>query len=130
LLHPEKKLGGTVTVRGDEKEPAIVKLAALGAMTGRLLEIDGTPLAGAIVSLGSPDRIASELYRTVNRITPPVKTDKEGRFTLPAAVPGVKFNLQVQKAQKYYVGDQKIGLNEVKPGQTLDLGERKVKPLD
>jgi hypothetical protein len=130
LLHPERKLGGTVTVRGDEKEPVIVKLAALGAITGRLLEIDGTPLAGAIISFNPPDRIASELYRTVNRTTPPVKTDKEGRFALPSAVPGMKFYLQIQQGQKYYVGDPKIGVIEVKPGQTLDLGERRLRPAN
>ncbi len=130
LLHPEKKLGATVTLRGDEKAPVIVKLAALGALSGRLVETDGTPFAGATVSLSSSDRVAAELYRTVNRTAPPVKTDKDGRFTLLDAVAGVKFYLQTQKGDRYYVGEPNIGPIEIKPGQTLDIGERKLKPVN
>jgi RNA polymerase sigma factor (sigma-70 family) len=127
FMHPQKKLGGSVTVRGDEKEPVVVKLVPLGAVTGRFLEIEGTPLAGAEVSLNCPDRIASELYRYLGRSVPAVKTDKDGRFALPA-VPGVKFSLQTRKGETFFVGEPRIGLREVEPGKTLDLGDWKLKP--
>src|SRR5262249_17137365 len=66
VFHAEKKLGGKVTVRGDEKEPVIVKLGPVGEVTGRLMEADGNPLAGATVSFNSPSPIARELYRFAN----------------------------------------------------------------
>ena len=128
FLHPEKKLGGTAIVRGDEKEPVVVKLAPLGTVTGRFVDTDGVPLAGATVSVHSSDRTAEELYRQVALTVPEVKTDKDGRFTLPDVVPGVKFGVNTRKGNTYYVGEPRIGLKEVAPGKTLDLGERKLKP--
>lgn len=130
FLHPEKKLGGTALVRGDEKEPVVVKLVPLGAVTGVFLEADGTPLAGATISLNNPHVIASELYRALGPQAPAVKTDKDGRFTLPDVVAGMKFSLQTRKGDTYYVGDPRIGVKEVESGKTLDLGERKLKPLN
>jgi hypothetical protein len=128
FLHPGKKLGGTVTLRGDEKEPVVVKLAPLGAVTGRFLEVEGAPLAGAEISLTGADVITRELYRFLGPAAPVVKTDKDGRFTLPSVVPGVKFYVQTRQGKTYYVGEPKIGLREVEPGKTLDLGERKLMP--
>ena len=58
-----------------------------------------------------------------------VVTDKEGRFTLPGVVPGVKFYLQIQKGNEYFGGKPKIGLREVKAGETLDLGDRTLELL-
>jgi hypothetical protein len=128
FLHPEKKLGGTAVIRGDEKEPVVVKLTPLGAVTARFVDSDGASLAGADISVQCPDTIGSELYRYLNRTAPPVKTDKDGRFTLPGVVPGMKFYLQTNKGDTYYVGEPKVGLREVESGKTLDLGERKMKP--
>jgi RNA polymerase sigma factor (sigma-70 family) len=128
FLHSKKKLGGTVTLRGDEKGPVVVKLSPLGSVTGRLLEIEGAPLAGAEVSVNGNDTITRELYRFLEPTPQSVKTDAEGRFTLPGVVPGVKFYLQTRKGDAYFVGEPKIGLWEVEAGKTLDLGEHKVKP--
>jgi RNA polymerase sigma factor (sigma-70 family) len=128
LLHPEKKLGGTVTLRGDEKEPVVVKLAPLGTLKGRFVEIDGTPLVGAELSLYSPDGIIREMYRYLAPRSSAVKTDAEGRFTLPDVLPGVPIGIQTHKGMTYYVGEPRIGTRQVEPGQTFDLGERKLKP--
>jgi RNA polymerase sigma factor (sigma-70 family) len=128
FCHPEKKLGGTATVRGDEKEPVVIKLQPLGSVSSRFLEVEGTPLVGAEISLNCPDRMGSELYRFLQRTSPPVKTDAEGRFTLSGIVPGMKFGIQTHKGRTYYVGEPKIGLREVEPGKTLDLGDWKLSP--
>src|SRR5262249_14895919 len=53
VYHPEKKQGGTVSIRGDEKGPVIVKLGSVGSLTGRLLDADGNPLARAEVSINA-----------------------------------------------------------------------------
>src|SRR5262249_33709444 len=74
VFHAGKKLGGT--------EPVIVKLGPVGKVTGRLLEDNGSPLAGAAVSINSSSPIARELYRFANPTGQRVLTDKDGRFTL------------------------------------------------
>jgi hypothetical protein len=128
FLHPEKNLGGTAVVRGDEKEPVVVRLAPLGSVTGRFTDTEGVALAGAVVRVTCPHGIASELYRHLERTSPVIKTDNDGRFTLSGVVPGVQFYVQTNKGNTYYVGEPRIGLKEVEAGQTLDLGERKLKP--
>src|SRR5262249_18748796 len=80
------------------------------------------------ITLNHPDRIASALYHYLERTSSGVKADKDGRFTLSGAVPGVKFYLQTRKGETYFVGEPKIGLREVEPGKTLDLGDWKLKP--
>jgi hypothetical protein len=129
VFHPEKKLGGTVTIRGDEKEPLIVKLAPMGTVIGRLLEADESPLFGATVSVNSPSEIVRELYRFANPTGQPVITDKDGRFSLPGVVPGISFYLQTQKGNNYFTGKPKIGLLKLKPGETLNLGDRTMELL-
>jgi hypothetical protein len=128
FLHPEKKLGGSAVVRGDEKEPVVVKLSPLGSATGQYVEIDGGPLDGATITLQSRDPIAAELYRYLARTAPPVKADKEGRFTVTGIVPNVKFYLQANVGQTYFSPQPSIGEKEVEADKTLDFGERKLKP--
>ena len=124
VFHAGKKLGGTVTVRGDEKKPVIVKLGPVGEVTGRLMEADGTPLAGAAVSINSSSPIARELYRFANPTGQRVFTDKDGRFTLTHIVPGIPCYLQTQKGNSSFAGKPKIGLLKLKPGGSLNLGDR------
>jgi RNA polymerase sigma factor (sigma-70 family) len=122
FLHSEKKLGAVVTLRGDEKEAAVVKLAPLGTVTGRLLNAEGTPAAGIWVSVVYREPIPGFLYERQS-----VKTDEEGRFTVPAVLPGKKFQLQIWMNFKSYTGVPPIGFREVEAGKTLDLGERILK---
>ena len=56
VYHPGQKLGGSVTVRGDETEPVVVKLGPLGQVKGRLLDADGQPLGGVDVSIAAVQR--------------------------------------------------------------------------
>jgi protocatechuate 3,4-dioxygenase beta subunit len=126
FYHPEKRLGGTATVRGDEKEPVVVKLGPLARLTGRLLDTDGQPLAGAEVSLGTNRVIDGELYRFATPAGARAVTDKDGRFTLDDAVPGIWFYLQIRKGKYYYRPKPTLWERQFKPGQTVDLGDRTV----
>jgi RNA polymerase sigma factor (sigma-70 family) len=129
-LHPGKKLGGRVTVQGDEKEPVALTLGPLGAVKGRFLDPEGAPLAGAKVTLTPVGRGGRELYRSVregDRGEVTVTTDKDGRFTTPDIVPGVRFNLYATRGRVSYTADREAGERVVKPGETLDLGDRKTK---
>src|SRR5262249_28367746 len=50
FAHGAKKLGGRVVVRGDEKEPVVVKLEPWGEVSGRFLDADGKPIANATLA--------------------------------------------------------------------------------
>jgi RNA polymerase sigma factor (sigma-70 family) len=128
LFHPDRKLAGTVTIRGDEKEPVVAKLGPLGTIKGRFLDADGNPSAGAEVSINARLEIPRELYRFA-KPGRPVITDNDGRFALDNVVPGITFFLQIQKGQKYFGGKPKIGMRLLSAGGTVDLGDRIIEPL-
>jgi RNA polymerase sigma factor (sigma-70 family) len=130
LFHPDRKLGGTVRVRGDEKEPVVAKLGPLGTVSGRMVELDGNPLVGAEISVNAQGEVARELYRFANPAGKMVVTDKDGRFRLPGVVPGVTFYLQIRRGEHYYGGKPKIGQRNLKPAQHLDLGDRTLEVLE
>jgi hypothetical protein len=129
VFHPGKKLGGTATLRGDEKEPVVVRLAPVGSVSGRLMESDRTPLSRAEVSINPRSEIGRELYRFAMASGKPVHTDADGRFTLSGVVPGLPFYLGIRKGEHFYGGKPKIGLQQCKPGQKLELGERTMEVL-
>jgi hypothetical protein len=130
IYHPEKNLGGTITIRGDEEQPLVAKLDPAGRMTGRLLNLNGTPLAGAQVSIGPQSYIGRDVYyRMPNPTGKPVFTDKDGRFTLTGIVPGISFSLQTQREQVPFRASPRIGWRQLKPGETLDLGDWKMEPI-
>jgi RNA polymerase sigma factor (sigma-70 family) len=129
VYHPEKQLGGTAVIRGDEKEPAVVKLGPVGTVTGRLREADGTPLAGAEVSVNARTRVARKLYRFARPSGKPAVTDPDGRFTLTGVVPGVSFSVQVRKGEQYFRSKPNPGPLKLKPGESRDLGNRTVELL-
>jgi RNA polymerase sigma factor (sigma-70 family) len=128
FFHAEKKLGGTVTVRGNEKGPVVVKLAPLGHLSGRLLDADGNPLEGVEVSLSPETRSGGELYRVAAPpSSKPVRTNKHGRFHIEGVVPGLKFLLLLRGQIPYYPpGGVAVKQVQVKPGEKLDLGDVRI----
>jgi hypothetical protein len=115
-------------LRGDEKEPPVVRLKPAGSAIGRILDRDGQPLAGADIEISGLDQITSEFYRQLRLRQQPIRTDKEGRFRVEGIVPQVKFTVNITKGRTYFVGEPRIGVKQVKPGETLDLGDVRVKP--
>jgi RNA polymerase sigma factor (sigma-70 family) len=128
LHHAERRLGGLVTVRGDEKEPVVARLSSLGRVTGRLLDGDGQPLAGMTVSIGPRRKIESALYDGANAVLNPVRADRDGRFVVEGIVAEMPFHLGFRKGKDYYAGKPKFGPHRLKPGETLDLGDRVLQP--
>jgi hypothetical protein len=126
VVHPEQQHGGTVAIRGDEKEPVVVKLGPLGKVAGRLLDTDDNPFAGAEVSINAQGTAGSELYRFASPTGKPAVTNKDGRFVLTGVVPGIPFYLQIRKGDYFFGGKPKIGLRQLKPEESLDLGNRTV----
>jgi RNA polymerase sigma factor (sigma-70 family) len=128
LHHAERKLGGLVTVRGDEKEPVVARLSPLGRVTGRLLDGDGQPLAGVTVSISPRRKIENALYERADAVVNPVRADKDGRFTVEGIVAEMPFYLSFRKGKDYYASKPKSGPHTLKPGETLDLGDRTLQP--
>ena len=127
LIHPKRKLGCAVTVKASGKQPATAKLLPLGAVTGKLVEADGQPVAGVSVTIRFPDGPGSGLYREIHLADAAPTTGKDGSFRLEGIIPGVKFYLSLTKGQMYFVGEPKIGTKQVEPGKTLELGSLPVK---
>jgi RNA polymerase sigma factor (sigma-70 family) len=129
FLHPKRKLAGSVTLRGDEKEPPVVRLKPTGSITGRLLDLDGLPITGVNITPSGEKGTTSELYRHLSPQAELPRTDKDGRFRVDGLVPEVKFSLGLHKGRTYYIGEPRIGLRQVESGKTLDLGDVRVKPI-
>jgi RNA polymerase sigma factor (sigma-70 family) len=128
LYHPGKRLGGTVTIRGDEKEPVVARLGPLARATGRLLDADGRPLAGAEVSLDGFRTVESELFRFAAPAGSRTVTDKDGRFTLDGVVPGVRFYLRIKKGKDFYNSKPRMAWHRLEPRERFDFGDRAVAP--
>ncbi len=104
FLHPERRLAGTLIVRGDEKEPPVARLTRAGTVKGRILDADGQPIAGADIRLSPVDRKARELYDQVKSRTAPIPTDKEGRFHLEGMIPDMKFSVSIHQGRHVVAG--------------------------
>jgi RNA polymerase sigma factor (sigma-70 family) len=150
FFHPESKLGKLLRLGGDEKGPLVVRLEPLGALSGRVVDAQGHPLANLKVivefdwrdlSAASDPRDAEKslpremtyedpLWKAARRNT---STDREGNFCLEGLIPGVRYKL--------YVGGEELrpgalhlarfevdGLT-VETGKTKDLGDLKNKQM-
>jgi hypothetical protein len=115
MLHEGKKLAGRLEVRGDAKGPVRVRLEPWGVVTGRLVKPDGEPMTNVNIYAGSRGG----------------QPDKEGRFRIDGLVPGMKFGLSVIKAP-YQLEISGKGVKDLalRPGETKDLGDIQVKPME
>jgi hypothetical protein len=117
FVHEGKKLAGFVTVHGDEKEPLQVRMQPWGAITGRLVTPQGEPLSGVEVSCTAQ---VGDVF-----------SDKSGRFRIEGLTPGLKHGVYASKEGRVQtiLGDEPKNLI-AKPGETLDLGDLKVKVME
>ncbi|MBO0698092.1 MAG: sigma-70 family RNA polymerase sigma factor, partial [Zavarzinella sp.] len=94
LLEPGRKLVGTLTLKGDEKEPAVVTLGRPGRVKGKLVNSAGEPIANTVVNLGYEHRPADEINHLVNgdwRSTERrIETNAAGEFAIDTVIPGEK----------------------------------------
>jgi hypothetical protein len=133
FVHRERKLAGQLVVRGDEKGEVTVRLAPWGALTGRILDRDGQPLAGARIQLGF---LHPTVFQPVTWWAGPmggeVTTDRDGRFRAEGLTAGVKFRLSASTSRGEYLplADTPDGLGAlvVEAGQTKELGDLTAKP--
>src|SRR5579883_153449 len=130
FYHAQRRLAGSLVVRGDEKEPLTVRLAPTGIVAGRVWNADGQPLQGAEIEIhaNGPSSPASllYLYLNLNQTRLPARTDREGRFRLEGVVPDRKFSVSIRRRNAYLDSGSRTKQLQVKAGETLDLGDVRI----
>lgn len=82
------------------REPIVVALLPALALSGRVLDPAGEPIAGAELKVGLGANVYSSwTWPMQNRATwpGPVTTDAEGRFRISRLAPGIAYRLEVQR---------------------------------
>ncbi len=121
--HDEEKLTAVVVARGDERGPLTVRLQPAGTVTGRLLDEDGHPLRGIRIN----NRYANGQFGPGTPF-PRLKESlgEDGRFRIEGLIPGVTYDVGASQGLSFF-GDFATGL-KLRPGETRDLGDVKLKP--
>jgi RNA polymerase sigma factor (sigma-70 family) len=127
FYHPKRRLIGTITLKGDEKEP-VVKLGPFGALRGRLLDADGKPMAGVIVDLRYRQRDVATMHRCIHDSTT-IVTDAGGAFTHECVIPGFEMELSFRRGKRRFERTAKPmeATIQVKSGETRELGAIQLK---
>jgi RNA polymerase sigma factor (sigma-70 family) len=122
-----KKLAGSVDLKGDEKG-VTVKLQPWGKLTGRLLDAEGKAIAGARVTVIARQSLRHIAFNTVMRERV-ATTDADGRFAVDAPAGPAEYLFGFSLKNKFLdTGfDPKTKGHAVKPGETTDVGDVKVK---
>ena len=130
FFEPGRKLAGTLTLKGDEKSPVVVRLGPAGAIKGRLLDADGKPLARLVVDVHYRLRAVSEIHQVIRQAKQTV-TDADGAFTVDDLIPQHRFELSFRQGKRQFERETKpAGVEiEVKPGETRELGAIKLKQI-
>jgi hypothetical protein len=144
FIHPSKKLGKVVRVRGDEKGPLVVRLEPLGDVRGRVLTPEGQSAGERLVAPIPPGLFAfykdypiellhndqhqpQRMGRLIRWLPDLARTDARGAFHIGGLIPGFKYTLRVTD-QPYGPGVAPSHWLEgvtVPPGKTRDLGDLK-----
>jgi RNA polymerase sigma factor (sigma-70 family) len=111
LYHAGKKLGFFLSeLCGDTAGPVTVKLQPCGSVSGRVVDKEGKPQAGARVEyMGSAGLANGTKLESVT-------TDKEGRFRVEGLVPGLPYVL-------FPADPPPINVAPLKSGEQKDLGD-------
>jgi hypothetical protein len=130
FLEPKRKLVGTLTLKGDEKEPAVVTLGPGGRVKGKLVDVDGRPIAGAVVKLGYEHRAAEEIDGHLHgdwRFGPKIETNAAGEFAVEVVIPRDPFVVYGRKKDRFLEPADRNTKAAVKSGEEKDLGTIRMK---
>jgi protocatechuate 3,4-dioxygenase beta subunit len=122
FLHPEKRLAGHLLLKGKEKGPLTVRLAAAATLAGRLVTPEGEPVAdGALAIVGG----SGDGKLPVN-----VRPGKDGKFRIESLAPRLAYRLGFSRGgYLHQLGGAAAGDLILKPGEAKDLGNVVVKPI-
>ncbi len=122
FYHPDRKLAGSLILRGPQPKPLEVRLQPGGTLTGRIVDGKGRPRAGLVLvnrffSFEDAPESATALPRNYYH------TDKNGRFRIDGLAVGVKYSVFAQLGTNVAERGQVASDVMVKPGETKDLGD-------
>jgi hypothetical protein len=103
VYHEGRGLAGSLQVKGDDPGPLNVRLQRWGAITGRLVDPEGQPIAGAVVYADGKGHLG--------HVSPRGRTDKDGKFRIDRLIPGATY------ATHFHV----VQSRSPKPGTTFGL---------
>ena len=131
FLHKERRLAGAVLIEPGEG-PIEVRLVPWGAATGRLVDGDGEPLAGAMVQIqpldhqGRVDPFHFDFWPSGEGFP----ADQDGRFRVEGINPALSVSVTVHPRSRPEVFLMPEKSKEAvfkhlttRPGETVDLGE-------
>jgi RNA polymerase sigma factor (sigma-70 family) len=133
FTHGARKLVGAAVLKDEDLKsnaPLEVKLFPAGAITGRLVDDDGLPWAGATLDvwMSDPDRPPSLGFGCA--FGEKVTADAQGRFRVEAFVPGVETEVTIAVRLGVQLdGGNALRKPALKPGELRELGEVKVKEI-
>jgi len=137
FLDQKRKLGATHVIRAGNADLNVV-LAPCGQASVRFLDPEGQPherFSAPLHMVVTPGEIDNEsMAFTLGKLTadedfvsnidqlnhwPAAKTDKEGRVTIPALIPGANYQFRTYKDGKLII----LKTFSVQSGETIDLGD-------
>jgi RNA polymerase sigma factor (sigma-70 family) len=127
VVHRDRNLAGSLTLRGDEPEPVTVRLQPCAAVTGRVVTDDGQPVAGVRAEYSFPGHAFITRNTALAFWEPPIHTDAAGRFRLDGIPPGVQVRIGLERGRRSVQVPDSLNKLTLKPGEVKELGEFKVK---
>ncbi len=133
FTHKARKLVGAAVLKDEDLKsntPLEVKLVPAGAITGRLIDEDGLPWAGAMLRVWMTDPGGSPSHGC--SFGEEVTADAQGRFQVDAFAPGVELEVSIRVPDRGNVpldGGDALRKPALKPGELRDLGDVKVKEI-
>ena len=140
FVHLDKKLAGSLVVRGDESSRQVVKLMPWGTVSGRLLDEQGKPIKNSNLEFtdnadrkpGQPMSLDLGAY-----IVEPIpgqleklpRTDENGRFSIDRLIPGLKYDLALTGRDRRNKEGIAFTNLVLKPGESKDLGDVTLQPF-
>jgi hypothetical protein len=133
FTHKARKLVGAAVLQDQDMKSTTlleVKLVPIGAITGRLLDDDGLPWAGATLDVWmfDPDRPPGAFGCSFGE---KVTADAQGRFRVEAFVPGVDTEVTIEVPNRGGIqldGGNALRKPALKPGEVRELGDVKATP--
>ena len=126
FYEPGKKLFATLTLKGDEKGPVVVRFRPCGVVRGTVVDGAGKPVSGVNVNLTYLEGNFLGVHAFVHGADQ-VVTDAGGTFIIDEIIPGVEFQLWRRYASKRSgYGEALVDSEKVESGRTTDLGKLKL----
>jgi hypothetical protein len=120
IHHEGRRLAGTLAVRDAEPGPLVARLRPWGTVSGRLVDRDGRPRPGVVLSY--QDSYHGRRF-FAQAFPKDVTTDSSGRFTFVGLVPDQEYAIKLVPEDVYAPTVTVSWPHAVEPGETKELGD-------